>query len=167
MSDLQYDGNTTDTNVYIKHDEQIVHGSLHRYAGFWMRFWAYLTDLIVIFSINGLLIGPIKYINEGKNIPIGFWTLYGLISIVVFYLYFLLMTKKFGQTLGKMIFGLIVIKRDGTELKWDDLLFREVVGRFIYKALGFLFLLYAVVGFTKEKQGLHDIFAQTRVIYKD
>lgn len=137
--------------------------SVHRYAGFWMRFWAYLTDVIVVFSLNGLLLFPLKFISGGVNI--GYWTLTGILSAVVFYVYFLVMTKYFGQTLGKMLFGLRVIRLDDKDPGWSDLLFREVVMRFIYKAMFILSLLYIVVAFTSEKEGLHDMVASTRVIH--
>jgi uncharacterized RDD family membrane protein YckC len=136
----------------------------HRYAGFWMRFWAYMTDVIIVFSLNGLLLAPLKFTSEG-GIDVGYWTLTGILSAIVFFVYFLLMTKYFGQTLGKMLFGLRVIRLDDTEPGWSDLLFREVVMRFIYKVTFLLSLLYIVVAFTSEKEGLHDMVANTRVIH--
>ena len=136
-----------------------------RLAGFWMRFWAFLADLIIIFSINGILLSPLKLINEGMSINIGIWTLSGLIGGIVFYLYFLMMTKYLGQTMGKMIFGLKVIRIDKGPLQWSDLLFREVIGRFIYKTFFFLNLLYFIVAFNKQKQGIHDMFASTTVVH--
>ncbi|WP_324777878.1 RDD family protein [Virgibacillus senegalensis] len=86
---------------------------------------------------------------------------------IVFYVYFLLMTKFFGQTLGKMLFGLRVIREDDGSLTWSDLLFREVVGRFIHRVLFLTPLLYVVVAFTNQKQGLHDMFASTRVVHTE
>ncbi|WP_373895551.1 RDD family protein [Virgibacillus sp. CBA3643] len=136
-----------------------------RYAGFWMRFWAYLIDLIVIFSINGILLSPFKFINDGSPIDVGFWTLTGILGAVIFYAYFLLMTKFFKQTVGKMIFGLKVIRNDAQPLAWSDLLFREVVGRFIHRVFFFMALLYIVVAFTPEKQGVHDMIGNTRVVF--
>ncbi|MGX4668061.1 RDD family protein [Cerasibacillus sp. JNUCC 74] len=139
----------------------------YRYAGFWMRFWAYIMDLIVVASINGILLTPFKFINDGEVIEMGFWTLTGIIASITFYLYFLLMTKKFGQTLGKMIMGIKVIREDGEKLTWNDLLFREVIGRFIHRVFSFLAVLYIVVAFTKEKQGIHDMIGNTRVVFVD
>ncbi|MFC5712789.1 RDD family protein [Thalassorhabdus alkalitolerans] len=137
-----------------------------RYAGFWMRFWAYITDLIIVFSINGLLLIPFAFI-EGTNMNLfGFLTAQGIISSLSAYIYFLLMTKYLGQTLGKMLFGLRVIKKDNGVLKWSDVLFREVVGRFIHRSLVITNILYIVVGFTNEKQGIHDMFSDTRVIHE-
>src|SRR5699024_6060108 len=109
-----------------------------------MRFWAYITDLIVIFSINGILLSPLKFVVAGR-IDIEFCTLNGIVNVLVFYIYFLLMTKVYEQTIGKMVLGLRVIRIDDKHLQWSDLLFREVIGRFIYRSMALLFLLYAVV----------------------
>jgi len=136
-----------------------------KYAGFWMRFWAYLVDVIIVSSISGLLMSFINMFTESGTIHIGFWTLTGILSALTFYLYFLLMTKYFNQTLGKMIFGLKVIRGDGENLTWGDLLFREVVGRFIHRVLGILIFLYIVVAFSPKKQGIHDMIADTRVVF--
>ncbi|WP_085993809.1 RDD family protein [Oceanobacillus senegalensis] len=136
-----------------------------KYAGFWMRFWAYLADLLIVFSLNGILLSPLHFINDGKSVDIGFWTLAGIASSLVFYIYFLLMTKYFNQTLGKMIFGLKVIREDRQSLSWSDLLFREVVGRFFHRVFWFTAFLYIVVAVKEEKQGIHDMLADTRVIH--
>lgn len=37
------------------------------FAGFWMRFWAYLADLLVIGSLNRILIHPIFKFYEGTD----------------------------------------------------------------------------------------------------
>jgi len=147
--------------AYITRDEP---GETVRFAGFWMRFWAYLADLLVVFSLNGILLSPFAFINDGLPIEIGFWTVSGIVGSLVFYLYFLLMTRFFSQTLGKMIFGLKVVREDFTALTWSDLMFREIVGRFFHRVFSFTFLLYIMVGFTNQKQGLHDIVGNTRVV---
>lgn len=134
------------------------------YAGFWMRFWAYLADLIVVFCLSGIPISFIQVFSGQIEIPIGIWTLSGIVHFIVFYLYFLLMTKFFNQTIGKMIFGLKVIRKDGKALTWMDLVFREVVGRFLHRVFWFTGLLYLVVAFTPEKKGIHDMIADTRVV---
>ncbi|MFD1040427.1 RDD family protein [Virgibacillus byunsanensis] len=138
-----------------------------RYAGFWMRFWAYLADLVIVFSINGILFIPFKFINDGASLDIGFWTVTGILGSIVLYLYFLLMTKWLGQTLGKMIFGLKVIREDRESLQWSDLLFREVVGRFIHRIFFIGVLLYVFVAFTTHKQGIHDMIGSTRVVFDE
>ncbi len=146
-------------------EEQIAQVTKYQYAGFWMRFWAYILDLIIIFSINGIVLIPFSFINDGKPIDIGFWTVSGIISTIVYFLYFLCMTKFFQQTLGKMIFGLKVIKEDHSSLKWNDLFFREVIGRFIHNVFKIFVFLYLFVAFTQQKVGIHDMIGNTRVIH--
>jgi uncharacterized RDD family membrane protein YckC len=92
------------------------------------------------------------------------FSLKAILTAIIFYGYFLLMTRYFSQTLGKMIFAIKVIpaEADGGKLNWLTLLFREIVGRFISKLL---FIGYIVAAFTREKKALHDIFADTRVVH--
>lgn len=134
-----------------------------RYAGFWMRFWAYLLDMIVIGSINRLIINPVFRAMDIPLLEGGVFSPKTIVTAVVFYLYFVLMTKYLGQTLGKMVFGLKVVKLDGKNLTWGTVLFREWIGRFLSATI---LMLYVVVAFTKKKQGLHDLFADTTVIHE-
>ncbi len=140
----------------------------YRYAGFWMRFWAYLFDIIVLFGVNSFLLSPFKFINNGMPIDLWVWTWNGIVAAVIYYAYFLFMTKFFGQTIGKMIFGLKVVHHGnhGNSMTWFDVVFREVIGRFIYNAFLILKVLYVIIGFTNEKQGLHDMLGNTRVVHE-
>lgn len=133
------------------------------YAGFWTRFWAYLLDLVVIGSINRMIINPVFRALDVSLIEDGIFSPVAIATAIVFYLYFVLMTKFLGQTLGKMVFGLKVVELDGKALTWGTVIFREWIGRFISATI---MVLYVVVAFTKKKQGLHDLFADTTVIYE-
>ncbi|MDQ0178455.1 RDD family protein [Bacillus chungangensis] len=133
-------------------------------AGFWMRFWAYLIDLLTIGSIVRLLIKPIL---GTFDIPLGDTVFFSPITIthaVVFYLYFILMTKLTGQTVGKIIFGLKVVSLKKEKLTWGTVIFRELFGRYISST--FFNLLYIIVAFVPKKQGIHDSFADTIVIHE-
>jgi uncharacterized RDD family membrane protein YckC len=133
-----------------------------RFAGFWMRFWAYILDLIVVGSIERLLVKPLFRLID---VPLAEFNMFAPISIasaVVFYLYFVLMTKYFNQTIGKMVFGLKVIDLKGETLSWSTILFREWIGRFISATV---VLGYIIVAFLPKKQGLHDLFTETSVIH--
>lgn len=133
------------------------------YAGFWMRFWAYLLDLIVIGSINRIIINPIFRFFDLSLTDSGMFAAHSIATAITYYLYFVLMTKFFQQTLGKMVFGLKVIDLTGGSLTWSTILFREFIGRFISKVIIVGFLL---VAFLPKKQGLHDVFADTTVIHE-
>jgi uncharacterized RDD family membrane protein YckC len=133
-----------------------------RFAGFWMRFWAYLLDLIVIGSIERLIINPLFRILEIPLVEFNMFAPISIASAIIFYLYFVLMTKYFHQTLGKMVFGLRVVDLKSEKLSWGTILFREWIGRFISATI---VVGYIVVAFLPKKQGLHDLFTDTSVIH--
>jgi len=137
-----------------------------RYAGFWMRFWAFIFDMVLVSSLTTVLLIPFNLEIQQMTI---IWniTFVGILGLFITYVYFLLMTKITGQTLGKMILGIKVVRADGKPLEWKDLIFREVVGRSIYNSFPIMQLIYLGIGFTSEKQGLHDYFADTRVIFDE
>ncbi|YCA13343.1 RDD family protein [Bacillus sp. AK128] len=132
------------------------------YAGFWIRFWAYLLDLLVITSINQLLIYPVFRYFEFSMIEETMFSPIAILTALTMYVYFVLMTKFFKQTLGKMVFGLKVVDIHAKPLRWSTVIFREVVGKFISKTI--FFIGFLVVAFTPKHQGVHDLFADTSVI---
>ncbi|WP_084405746.1 RDD family protein [Alteribacter aurantiacus] len=170
----------TDTEV-VKNDQEVVEddpfGPVHEekeevtfssepvyYGGFWMRFWAYLVDLIIVASLNGLIVGGALVFIGLDGLTFGIYSLAGLVSAIITYSYFTIMTKILGQTLGKLIFGLSVISVKHGKLTWGDVLIREVAGRFIHRSLVITNVLYVVIGFDGRKQGIHDKFADTVVV---
>ncbi|MFC0473246.1 RDD family protein [Halalkalibacter kiskunsagensis] len=137
------------------------------FAGFWMRFWAYLLDMIVVFSVNGLLLYPLfKLTNINELHSVGFFRLETVLTALVFFLYFAIMTKIYGQTIGKMVMGLRVMSATKDQLNWSQILFREGIGRFLQQAFFFLYAIYVIIAFTNNKQGLHDKLADTYVIFE-
>lgn len=133
-----------------------------RYAGFWMRFWAYLLDLIVVGSIERILIKPLFRVLDISLTEFNMFAPISIASAVIFYLYFVLLTKYFNQTLGKMVFGLKVVDLHNDKLTWGTCLFREWIGRFISATV---IVGYIIVAFLPKKQGLHDLFTDTTVIH--
>nr|WP_233414412.1 RDD family protein [Anoxybacillus caldiproteolyticus] len=136
----------------------------NRYAGFWMRFWAYLLDLLVVGSINRLIVYPLFRFFDLSVDQTSMFAPITITTTVVFYAYFVLMTKYFQQTLGKMVFGLKVIDINHQSLTWSTVLFREVVGKFISKTI--LFIGFLFVAFSEKKKGLHDQIADTIVVHE-
>ena len=134
----------------------------YKFAGFWMRFWAYLLDIVVIGSIDRIVVYPIFRMFDFSLSEANMFAPVAIITAIVFYAYFVLMTKYFGQTLGKMVFGLRVVSLNNEKLNWSTILFREWIGRFIS---GTILILYIVVGFLPKKQGIHDLFADTTVVH--
>jgi uncharacterized RDD family membrane protein YckC len=136
-----------------------------KYAGFWIRFWAYGIDLLVISALSGIFIKPIFRVVgiDISNPAFLLFSPYKVTALLLFLLYFALMTKFMGQTIGKMIMGIRVVPKDGGQLTWSSVIFREVIGRFISKLL---VVPYLLVLFMPKKESLHDLFAETVVEYQ-
>ncbi|MDQ0272106.1 RDD family protein [Cytobacillus purgationiresistens] len=164
-SDITLEKTETVSNENELRSEQVPSTPIisHRFAGFWMRVWAYLLDIVVIGSIDRIIINPIF---RALDIPLHEMSPFAPITIataLTFYLYFVLMTKFLGQTIGKMAFGLKVIDLKGEKLSWSTVIFREWIGRFIS---GSIMVFYIVTAFHPKKQGIHDLFADTTVIHE-
>ena len=138
-----------------------------KYAGFWIRFWAYLVDLLMVTALGWLVVKPVFRFAGWtiENPSFLFFTPFKLTMLAVFFLYFVLMTKFLGQTLGKMMFGIRVeSQKEGKKLSWGDVIFREVIGRFISK---YTWLPYLFVIFMPKREALHDVFADTVVVHEN
>jgi uncharacterized RDD family membrane protein YckC len=112
------------------------------YAGFWIRFVAYVIDGVLL-GIAGSLLNE-SYVSVGLG-----------------WLYFSLMeSSKYQGTLGKIVLNLKV-----ADLKGNRITFGRATGRYFSKILSGLILCvgYMMIGWTQNKQGLHDIIAGTTV----
>jgi len=139
----------------------------HRYpdyvfAGFWIRLFAYLLDLLVVQALIAILIKPLLVlggISMQGNDP---FTLYGFFQLLILVGYFILMTKYTnGQTLGKMIFGIRVVCFKEEKLSWQTILIREGIGRYIGKTVA---VIYLVAAFQNKKQHPIDMLCDTSVV---
>lgn len=165
-------------NKDLEHQETIEHSSeiveehpkeVVQYAGFWVRFWAFLLDNIVLFSVNSILINSwFMFLPEGAQ-TIGTFATLTFVHAITFFIYFALMTKFLGKTVGKMVLGIKVVSEDGGPLDWKQIIFREGIVRLVYHLYVFSFpiflWLYLFVAFVPTKRGIHDFVADTRVIH--
>lgn len=143
-----------------------------RYAGFWIRFLASIIDSAILSFGIGLILGVAITLAMVLSGPGEDLSLSGLFVLLCAYAliiagsisYHVLLTKKYGATLGKMVLGLVVVTESGQPLSWGDVVLREVLGKIVS---GFFFDLgYIMAGFTERKQALHDYIAHTYVTYK-
>lgn len=136
-----------------------------KYAGFWIRLWAFLIDMLVIAAISGIFIKPVfRVLDIAITKPSAFlFSPYKVTALVLLLLYFIFMTKIAGQTIGKMIMGIRVLKSNGEKLTWGSVIFREGFGRFISQML---WIPYLLVFFLPQKMTLHDLFADTVVVHE-
>ena len=142
-----------------------------RYAGFWTRLGAYLVDLIILFVIAlviGFILGVLIFAGSSNynstDAFAGFMVVFYLIFIIVTWLYFAIQESSPEQsTVGKRVVNIKVTDLEGNRISFGKATVRTIV-RFI-PLIGPLGCL--VIGFSDNKQGLHDFAAGTYVIYKD
>lgn len=157
-----------------------------KYAGFWLRFAAYIIDQFVIGIASLVLAVPfiIGIAAFGINLSlikstddffshsgwmmiggiIGLIVLIALLCIVMKWLYYSLMeSSKYGGTLGKMAVSIKVVDLDGNRVS-----FGRATGRYFSRIITNMTLLigYILAGVTQKKQALHDMIASCLVICK-
>jgi len=147
------------------------------YAGFWLRFVAYILDGILMFVVSFVLDMAIRMGNPmlmpprpapGTNpFPLMIGAMFGvagLVKMAINWLYFALMESSTHQaTLGKMALGLVVTDMEGHRIS-----FGRATGRYFGKIISgiTLYIGFMMAGWTQQKQALHDIMASCLVLRK-
>jgi uncharacterized RDD family membrane protein YckC len=148
------------------------------YAGFWLRFVAFIIDSIVLYFMGTIVTLPflaamgVRDVMRG-HLPMspeewmplmGAFIRLAFIRMVLNWLYYALLESSTWQaTLGKKALGLEVTDVEGRRIS-----FGRASGRFFAKIIStlILFIGFIMAGFTEKKQALHDIIAGTLVIRK-
>lgn len=133
-------------------------------VGFWPRFWAFSIDLLIIALSGGIIFHLFWPSGLEKTLVKAFILINPFFPGIWGSLYFVIMTKYFGQTMGKMIVGIRVVAKDGGSLSWLTVVMREFVGRIICQLLG-TYLVYLGCIFHPQKETLGDIIGGTYVVY--
>jgi uncharacterized RDD family membrane protein YckC len=153
------------------------------YAGFWLRFVAFLIDGVISSFLSLILLIPLfiltgagaalSRIGSGEDISddvaafVGVGFVLGLIVITVGvrWLYYALSESSSWQgTLGKKMLNLTV-----TDLSGQPISFARASGRYFSKFITNLIPLaigYILAGFTEKKQAIHDMIASCLVLRK-
>lgn len=133
-------------------------------AGLWARLAAYLIDVLalalaswaIVFSIAGEL-SPSGTARVPPEAVVATVALFLVGSLV----YFTVLWKQYGQTLGLRMWGIKIIRVNAAPLTWESALMRFLGYLICWATLSALFL-WAV--FDRRRQGLHDKMAHTYVI---
>jgi len=135
------------------------------YAGFWRRFLAFFIDILIVETIGFLVSLFFGQVGRLSSDSIGF-NLSGTPANILYILVLvvdILLTGKFGQTPGKMISKIRVVKvGTGSHPNYVEAFLRELIGKFISTLaflLGFLWMLW-----DPQKQTWHDKIAGTVVV---
>jgi uncharacterized RDD family membrane protein YckC len=144
------------------------------YAGFWLRFVAYIIDAIILGFVLSIavflpLVGSSLRTFSGsfpdmmRELRPEF-QIARLISLLGGWVYYALLESSAWQaTLGKKALGLEVVDLNGRRIS-----FGRATGRYFAKILSAIILLigFIMIGFTEKKQGLHDMVAGCLVVKK-
>jgi uncharacterized RDD family membrane protein YckC len=146
-----------------------------QYAGFWLRFVAWIIDRIVLQVVSGFVLFPLfgaglmrtlMHMRNGN--PDDVFPLMASMSrlffaaLIVNWLYYALLESSTWQgTLGKKALGLQV-----TDYNLQRISFGRATGRYFARIISAmtLFIGYIMAGFTQRKQALHDMIAGTLVV---
>lgn len=152
-----------------------------QYAGFSDRAAAFVIDMIIVSTLWFYLLEPI--VDAGRliglffsggtasaldepSVPVilGIAVAAVVVLILLSWLYSagLTCTRQFSGTFGKVIMGMKVVDVTGEQVS-----FGRATVRFIAKVFSALivFIGFFMIHFSPEKQGLHDRFAGTYVVY--
>jgi uncharacterized RDD family membrane protein YckC len=113
------------------------------------RFLALLIDGIILGAVTGILVGGGRDAGAGLSFIIN----------LAYHWYFL--TRQNGQTLGKQIMKIRVVKVDGTPISDGDAIIRYI-GYIVNSAVVMIGWLWAF--WDDKKQGWHDKLARTYVV---
>ena len=139
------------------------------YAGFFVRFTAYLLDKVIVgvpLVIVRLILWMLQDADTSnillRKIFFSF-TLTDIILYLVSIAYFVLMTYFMGRTFGKRIMKLKVVSAEDRKPTFFEIAFREIIGRYLSTFI--LWIGYLMIGAGDQKEALHDYLADTRVVY--
>jgi uncharacterized RDD family membrane protein YckC len=129
-------------------------------AGVWQRILAVLFDTLFLTIFYYLIFWFISFIHFDKQLSA--WSFIAVLTLPYFLYYPLLQYWMNGQTIGKLLMHIRIVKTDNSHPKLGDLLIRWVMRLFeinLIPGLGLIILL-----FSDKNQRLGDIVAKTIVV---
>jgi len=135
------------------------------YAGFLIRLCAFSIDAVVLQLIFVLLtpihatLGVISEVTPQTTVAELMPTM--LFAFCLIFLYNSFFVKNFSGTLGKIVFGLAVVRHSGKPMTWSCACLRAFLAFFSSSFFGAGCLIAA---FDIEKRALHDFMVDTRVL---
>ncbi len=129
-------------------------------ASAWLRLTAWLVDGAIggVIGVLGLVVFGIGGVATG----IGAFSPVFLVMILAYPVLVTIMVANRGQSPGKIVVGIKIVRRDGKNLGFGLAILREWIGKFVSSLilyLGFIWIL-----FDAKRQGWHDKLADTVVV---
>ncbi len=134
-------------------------------APFLLRCGAILIDyiLLIFVPISSLLIGRLMNIESSKLLNSEISNTGWLIMILLALTNFVIFPMFSGQSIGKMLTGLRVVRTDGNAASFSQLLMRHSIGYLLTIATVGLGFLISILN--QKGRALHDFVAGTVVVY--
>ena len=137
-----------------------------RFAGFWIRVGAWLVDSVILGIVSvaltvvfGIAIGALG--SQAPSLQIYLMPISLAVGFLLPAIYLLVGWARYGQTLGKMVCGLRIVRENGAPIGFGGALLRL----FGYMLSSLIFGIgYLMVAFTDRNRGLHDMVAGTVVV---
>jgi len=137
------------------------------YGGFWLRFVAYFIDAIILniaSSAIGMVFGfTATFANFSQDVATGgLATVLGLNFLVNWLYHAVLTSSQWQATVGKKAMNLVVTDKNGLRIG-----FGRATARYFAQLISAVILMfgYFMIGWTRRKEGLHDMIAGT-LVYK-
>lgn len=128
-------------------------------AGFWVRLIASFIDNLILLVPLILFVVYFDINTENDSVS--------LMSNIIIVLFFVTLWVKWGgKTPGKALLGIkIISSKESTE----DITFFQGLLRYFGYILStiFFFIGFIIIGFRKDKRGLHDLISDTYVVYEN
>lgn len=135
-----------------------------RSAGFWIRLAAHAVDaglFLIAFMVLLFIFGMLSALRLLSLDVLGFLTLLSLLLLWAGNgVYYVVMTKNGGQTLGKKLVGIQVTTLEGAPLSSTQAFLRWAGYHLSYLVF---YLGYLITVFTPGKRALHDYMAKSKV----
>jgi uncharacterized RDD family membrane protein YckC len=142
-----------------------------QYAGFFTRLVAYIIDRLVVSGITALIGLGVSLALNALNLNEWFAAgSTGAIIVALLLFALVVLVRLFynlgfwmlaGQTPGKRVMGVRIVRTDGQRLKWGNAIRREIG----YWISLILFLGYLWILVDNRRQGWHDKLGGTMVVY--
>jgi uncharacterized RDD family membrane protein YckC len=131
------------------------------YAGFWIRLGAAVIDFIILLFILAVIYYSVFRFIAPIMLSGRFIMIFISISWFIEIAYLVAFWAWRGQTPGKLLTGIKIIRTDSSPITWRYALLRYL--GYIISTITF-FIGFIWIAFDDRKQGLHDKIADTYVV---
>ena len=130
--------------------------------------------VVVIVLLCTSLTAIFNLIKEGTSLTLTLYSLIELVQVglvieILFILYYIsIPVRNNGQTFGKKMLRIRIVKDNGDDVNFSTLFMRQTIASQLISALTFgaTYIVSALLAlFRKDKKSIGDIFANTKVVF--